>query len=76
MAPKSPPVEMVPADAAKVDKMAFRQHYADSTRPVSFVTEAEVQAMANQARTMRDGEWNEPLFCSNDGVHLTIRRAP
>lgn len=44
-----------------VNKMSYSQH-SDGARPVSFLTESEVNAMAGQARLMRNGERNELMI--------------
>ncbi|MDO9333184.1 MAG: tyrosine-type recombinase/integrase [Dehalococcoidales bacterium] len=54
-------VVIVEKKAEKVNITPYRQQ-SDATRPVSFITEAEVGAMAEVARRMRDGERNELLI--------------
>ena len=48
-----------------VNKITNRKHRpssSDSTRPVSFISETELAALAEQAKKMRDGERNELLI--------------
>ena len=54
-----------------VNKKPYGQH-SDNTRPVSFLTESEVNAMANMARQMRDGERNELLILTTFQCALRI----
>ena len=56
--------ELIPIgnNAEIVNKRAYGQH-SDNTRPVSFLSEVEVNAMAAAAKTMRDGERNELIYC-------------
>ena len=65
--------EMIPVNQKTeiVDKTPYRQH-SDNTRPVSFLTESEVNAMANMARQMRDGERNELLILTTFQCALRI----
>lgn len=54
-----------------VDRTPYRQH-SDGTRPVSFIAESEVTAMAEVARRMRDGERNELLILTTFQCALRI----
>ena len=54
-----------------VYKKAYRQ-YSEGTRPVSFLTEGEVNAMAEVAAKMRDGERNELLILTTFQCALRI----
>jgi len=65
--------ELIPIDKNTqiVNKMPYRQH-SDSTRPVSFLTEAEVNALAAAAKEMRDGERNELLILTTFQCALRI----
>ena len=54
-----------------VNKTPYRQH-SDNTRPVSFLTELEVTAMAEVASKMRDGERNELLILTTFQCALRI----
>ena len=54
-----------------VNKTTYRQH-SDNTRPVSFLTESEVLAMAAEAAKMRDGERNELLILTTFQCALRI----
>jgi integrase/recombinase XerD len=59
----------------KVDKTPYRQQ-SDGTRPVSFITEAEVSALAEVARTMgKAGERNELLILTTFQCALRISEA-
>jgi len=49
-----------------------RSSSSDATRPVSFITEGEVAAMADVARKMRDGERNEMLILTTFQLALRI----
>jgi integrase/recombinase XerD len=55
--------ELIPIgnNAEIVNKRAYGQH-SDNTRPVSFLSEVEVNAMAAAAKTMRDGDRNELMI--------------
>ena len=68
--------ELTPFDkkAEIVNKRAYGQH-SDNTRPVSFLTESEVNAMAAAATTMRDGERNELLVLTTFQCALRISEA-
>ena len=57
--------------AELVNKTSYRQH-SDNTRPVSFLTEGEVNAMAETARQMRNGERNELLILATFQCALRI----
>ncbi len=66
--------DMVPVGEVvrKVDRTPYRQH-SDGTRPVSFITEYEVTAMAEVARTMgKVGERNELLILTTFQCALRI----
>jgi len=54
-----------------VNKTPYRQR-SDNTRPVSFLTESEVMAMAAVAAKMRDGERNELLILTTFQCALRI----
>jgi integrase len=54
-----------------VNKTSYRQH-SDNTRPVSFLTESEVNAMAAAAKTMRDGDRNELMILVTFQLALRI----
>lgn len=54
-----------------VNRTSNRQH-SDNSRPVSFLTESEVNAMAAAATTMRDGERNELLVLTTFQCALRI----
>jgi integrase len=65
--------ELIPSEKNTeiVYKKAYRQH-SDGTRPVSFLTEGEVNAMAEVAAKMRDGERNELLILTTFQCALRI----
>jgi integrase len=67
--------ELIPIEknAEIVNKRAYRQH-SDNSRPVSFLTESEVSAMATAAKTMRkrDAERNELLILTTFQCALRI----
>ena len=66
-------VEMaiVPAKARAVT----RYRASDYTRPVSFITEAEVYRIADTAKAMRDGERNELLILAMFQAALRVTEA-
>lgn len=65
--------DMVPVDKniEIVNKSPYRQH-TDISRPVSFLTELELTAMADIACTMRNGERNELLILTTFQCALRI----
>jgi len=65
--------ELIPIDkkAEIVNKRAYGQH-SDNTRPVSFLSEVEVNAMAAAAKTMRDGDRNELMILVTFQLALRI----
>ena len=65
--------ELIPVEkkAEIVNKTSYRQH-SDNTRPVSFLTESEVNAMAEVATKMHDGERNELLILTTFQCALRI----
>jgi integrase/recombinase XerD len=65
--------ELVPFEKSVeiVNKRSYRQQ-SDSTRPVSFLSESEVNAMAAVARTMRDGDRNELMILVTFQLALRI----
>jgi integrase/recombinase XerD len=54
-----------------VNRTSNRQH-SDNSRPVSFLTESEVTAMAEAAKQMRSGERNELLILTTFQCALRI----
>ena len=65
--------ELIPIgnNAEIVNKRAYGQH-SDNTRPVSFLSEVEVNAMAAAAKTMRDGDRNELMILVTFQLALRI----
>jgi len=68
--------DLIPVErkAEIVNKTPYRQH-SDGTRPVSFLTESEVTAMAEVAQAMRHGERNELLILVTFQCALRISEA-
>jgi integrase/recombinase XerD len=65
--------ELIPIgnNAEIVNKRTYRQQ-SDSTRPVSFLSESEVKAMAAVAKTMRAGDRNELMILVTFQLALRI----
>jgi integrase/recombinase XerD len=69
--------DLVPLDKDSqiVNSSPIRQHRpssSDSTRPVSFISESELAALADAARKMRNGERNELLILTTFQLALRI----
>ena len=62
---------IIKGNTQKVNTSPYRQH-SDSTRPVSFLTEAEVNTLAGSAKEMRNGERNELLILTTFQCALRI----